>query len=312
MGGSFEVQASYPRPRGRLLRAWLLFLLLLSQGALAQTIVESDQNVASDTPEAWAMRYFAGTTFMTSFGEAAKLAPWRWNAALDFGSIPRLTDAQQRVGFGGFKHEDLNKSPVIGRLRLALGLPDDWVAEVGYTPPLQIDGARPRNLVALAIGRRLVESGAFTLSMRALGQIGKVKGDITCPAGLAGVTNPAHNPFGCKAPSQDTFTTNYYGIDATLGWSAGDWKAYASAGIAQTRLSVQVDAQLFTYNDRSRLTSNGHLPWYTIGARHDINPQWSLGVELLYVPLDARRPPDFSSDNDPLYSWRLQLRYSPD
>jgi hypothetical protein len=294
------------------IRLWLLSLLLLSQTAPAQTVVENNQSLSPDTPEAWAMRYFAGITLMTSFGETAKLPPWRWNVALDLGSIPRLSDAQQRVGFGGFKNEDLNKSPVFGRLRLALGLPYDWVAELGYTPPLEIDGSRPRNLVALAIGRRLLESDAFTLSMRALGQVGNVQGDITCPARLAGVTDPAQNPYGCQAPSQDTFTTNYYGIDATLGWNAGDWKWYASAGIAQTQLSVQVDAQVFTSNDRSRLTSNGHLPWFTIGVRHDFNPQWSLGVELLYVPLDVRRPPDFSLDNDPLSSLRVQLRYSAD
>ncbi len=76
------------------------------------------------------MRCFAGTTLMKSFGEAAKIAPWHWNVALDLGDIPRLSDAQQRVGFGGFKNEDLNKSPVFGRLRLALGLPHDWVAGV--------------------------------------------------------------------------------------------------------------------------------------------------------------------------------------
>jgi hypothetical protein len=87
---------------------------------------------------------------------------------------------------------------------------------------------------------------------------------------------------------------------------------YGSAGIARTHLAVQVDAQVYTTRDRSRLTSNGNLPWLTAGVRHDFGPQWSVGVELLYVPLDVRRPPDFSLDKDPLYSVRLQLRYSPD
>jgi len=85
-----------------------------------------------------------------------------------------------------------------------------------------------------------------------------------------------------------------------------------SAGIVRTRLSVQVDALVFTSNDRSRLTSNGNLPWLTIGVRRDINAQWSLAAELLYVPLDVRRPPDFSLDADPLVSFRVQLRYAPD
>ncbi len=291
-------------------RLWLSALFLASQAAPAQTVIEDNRSLASDTPEAWAMRYFAGTTLMTSFGETARLVPWDWNVAFDLGSIPHLSDAQQRVGFGGFKNEDLNKSPVLGRLRLALGLPGAWVAELGYTPPLEIGGARARNVVAMAVGGRLFESDAFTLSIRALGQVGKVQGDITCPARVAGVTDPLQNPYGCLAPSKDTFTTNYYGIDATAGWEAGEWKWHAGAGIVRTQLSVQVDALVLASRDRSRLTSDGNLPWLTIGVRHELGPRLSLAAELLYVPLDVRRPPDFSSANDPLTSVRAQLRYS--
>jgi hypothetical protein len=292
------------------IRLWPWSLLLLSQAAGAQAVVGSDRSLGPDTPEAWAMRYFAGTTLMTSYGETARLQPLQWNVAVDVGSIPRLSEAQQRVGFGGFKNEDLNKSPVFGRLRLALGLPGDWVAEIGYTPPLEIAGSRARNVVALALGRRLFQWDAITFSMRAVGQVGEVEGDITCPARLAGLTDPAQNPYGCRAPSHDVFTTNYYGGDATVGWDAGDWKWYASAGIARTRLAVQVDALVFDSNDRSRLTSNGNLPWVTIGVRHDFDPQWGVAAELLYVPLDVRRPPDFSVEQDPVTSARVQLRYT--
>jgi hypothetical protein len=288
-----------------------LSLLVLSEAASAQAVIESDQNVAIHTPEAWAMRYFAGTALMTAFGEIASLAPWRLNVAVEVGDIPRLSEYQQRVGFGGFKNEDLNKSPVIGRLRLGLGLPYDWVAELGYTPPLEINGSRPRNLLALSIGRRLPDGDPLTLSMRALGQLGKVQGDITCPSRLAGVIDPVQNPYGCRAPSQDVFTTNYYGVDATLSFNARDWQMYASAGVVRTWLTVHVNALVFESNDRSRLTSNDNLTWLTIGARHHFDPQWSLAAELLYVPLDVRRPPSFSLDRDPLGSVRVQLRYSP-
>jgi hypothetical protein len=294
------------------IRLSLWSLALASAMAHAQATVESRQDLAADTPEAWAMRYLAGTTLMTSFGETAKLAPWRWNAALDLGSIPRLGDAQQRVGFGGSKEEDLNKSPAFGRLRLALGMPGDWVAELGYTPPLEINGSRARDVVALAAGKRVVERDDFTLSVRALAQAGRVQGDITCPARFAGSTDPAQNPVGCRSPSQDTFTANYYGADATLGWAAGPWSWHAGAGIARTRLSVQVDAELATIHDRSHLASSGNLPWFTIGARHEFSPRWSLAAELLYVPLDVRRPPGFARASDPLESLRVQLRYSPD
>src|SRR5258705_11027088 len=117
-------------------RAWPLALFLLGHAAAAQTVVATNKTVASDTPEGWAMRYFTGATLLTSFGETAKLAPWRWNVAADLGTIPHLSHAQQRGVFGSFPNGDLNKSPVFGRLRAAVGLPYDWVAEVAYTPPL--------------------------------------------------------------------------------------------------------------------------------------------------------------------------------
>ena len=292
-------------------RRWLFGLLgllhALSPAAHAQAVVRNDARVATDTPEAWAMRYFAGTTLFTSLGDTARLAPACWNASLDVGAIPRLDETQQEVGFGGFKREDLNKSPVFGRLRLAVGLPHGVVAELAYTPPLAIDGTRPRDLVAAAVGKRLLDEGAFTWSMRALGQIGRVQGDITCPARLAGLTDETQNPYGCQAPSNDTFATRYYD-----GWGLGDWRAYASAGIVRAHLAVQVDAQVFDANDRSRLTSRSNLAWLAAGVRRDLDRHWSVGAELLYVPLAVRRPPDFAREADPLTTLRLQLRYSVD
>jgi hypothetical protein len=116
--------------------------------------------------------------------------------------------------------------------------------------------------------------------------------------------------FRNEAPSHDVVGTNYYGGDATVGWNAGDWTWYASAGIVRTRLTVQVDALVFTSNDRSRLTSNGNLPWVTLGVRHDLPSRWGIAAELLYVPLEVRRPPDFSFDRDPVTGVRMQLRYT--
>src|ERR1700674_201561 len=109
----------------------------------------------------------------------------------------------------------------------SLGLPGDFVAELGYTPPLSIDGAQPLDLVAIAIGRRVFESDRFTLSVQAFGQHGRVQGDITCPVRLAGVTDRQQNPFGCQAPSTDHVMLNYYGLEATSGWTGEYWHADA-------------------------------------------------------------------------------------
>jgi hypothetical protein len=98
----------------------LATLLFCNLCARAQTIVHNDEHLASDRPEAWAMNYVAASTFMTAFGATPTLAAWRWGVVLDLGDIPRLSEAQQRVGFNGIKQEDLNKSPIFGRIRLIL------------------------------------------------------------------------------------------------------------------------------------------------------------------------------------------------
>lgn len=284
-------------------------LLCCSGHAGAQALVEVDEYLAPDRPEAWAMNYFAASSLMTGFGETPALAPGRRDLALDLGHVPRLSDAQRQVGFNGFKTEDLNKSPIFGRLRLLLGLSAGWVAELGYTPPLSIDGARPRDLVALALGRRLVERGAYTLSARVFGQHGAVQGDVTCPRELAGVADSERNPYGCQAPSRDRLSLNLYGLDLTSAWKRGAWHWHAGAGVARTELDVQVDALTFGFRDRSRLVARGVLPFVAIGTRRDVGLRWNVGVEVLHVPLSVRREPGAPPQRDPLTSLRLQLRY---
>jgi hypothetical protein len=46
-----------------------------------------------------------------------------------------------------------------------------------------------------------------------------------------------------------------------------------------------------------------------VGVARRIGTQWSLGVEVLHVPLSVRRGPDAATQSDPLTSFRLQLRY---
>lgn len=295
-----------------LLSLLLATLLLCRPDAWAQTVVHNDEHLASDRPEAWAMKYAAASTLMTGFGEVPALALWRWGVALDLGQVPRLNEAQQRVGFNGTKVEDLNKSPVFGRMRLMLGLPHGWVGELGYTPPLTIGGTQPLDLVALAVGRRVFERDQFTLSARAFGQHGRVRGDITCPAKLAGVSDHLENPFGCRAPSDDHLALNYYGGELTSGWNAESWHAHAGVGAVRTEFAVQVDALTFDVRDRSRLVARGVLPFATIGASRDVGPRWNLGVEALHVPLHVRRSFDAARETDPLTSVRLQIRYRVD
>ena len=296
----------------RLLWLSMVFMGLVAQYAQAQQVVRQDERLASDRPEAWAMRRVAGASLMTAFGEIPALAPGQWSLALEAGEVPRLSTAQRRVGFNGDKIEDLNKSPVFGRIRLGLGLPAGWVAELGYTPPLAINGVRPRNLVALAVGHRVFERGRFNLSARAFGQHGAIEGDITCPAELVGVTDLERNPYGCQAASNDRISVNDYGVDLTSGWNTGRWHWHGELGVVRTELQVRVDALTFDVRDRSRLMANGVVHYTALGVRRDLGRHWSLGTELLHVPLRVRRGPDAASQSEPLTSLRLQLRYAGD
>ena len=199
---------------------------------------------------------------------------------------------------------------MFGRARLVLGLPGDFVAELGYTPPLTLDGVQPLDLFAFSIGRRIFDDGRVSFSVRAFGQHGRAHGDITCPASLAGNADREQNPFGCQAPSDDHVRLNYYGVDGISEWTARPWHAHASLGIARTEFAVQVDALTFDEHDRSYLVARGHLPFTTIGASLDLDPSWSVkSAEVLYVPLRVQRELDGPVENNPLTSVRLQLVY---
>ena len=257
------------------------------------------------------MNFFTMASVVTGFGASPQLAPGQWAVAAELGQIPRLSDRQQHVGFSGFKREDLNKSPAIGRVHGMIGLPGGWIAELGYTPPLEIDGTRTHDLFAAALGRRLVEHGKFSLSARIFGQHGQVGGDITCPAELAGIEDEQRNPYGCRRPSRDRLQLNYYGIDLTLAKQHGPWEWHVGMAAVRTETEVQVDAHTYGVHDRSRLVAKDMLPAITIGTTRAFE-HWHWGTEVLYVPLRVRREDDRSSENDPLVSIRLQLRYESD
>lgn len=288
---------------------WLWSLLLLGKCVCAQTVIHDDEVLASDRTEAWAMNYMAATTFLTGFGDDAVLARGHWSATLELGEIPRLSAAQRQVGLGGTKIEDLNKSPVFGRLRVSVGLPAGWLAEFGYTPPLTINGLRARGLIALALGHHVIERDGWAVSARVFGQHGSVFGDITCPADIAGNSDPAQNPYGCDAASHDRVDLNYYGADLLAGGGRRAWHWHGGAGLVRTEFGVQLDALTFSFRDRSRLTANGVRRYLVAGVGRDLNPHWRVGAEVLYVPMSVRRAPAASSSNDPLTSFRLQLQY---
>ena len=287
----------------------VLLLLLAPIHANAQVLVRNNENLESDRPEAWAMNYFVASSLLTSTGRTHAVAPGRWMVALDLAQVPRLSDAEQRIGFNGLKQEDLNRLPVFGRARAWVGLPGGWVGEIGYTPPLRIEDTQARHFVALAIGHQVVSRGNLDVSWRMFGQHGAVEGDITCPAKLAGIDDFTLNPYGCNAPSQDVASLNYYGTDLTWSWSMQPWQLYVDTGVIRTETQVQVDNYTFDVHDRSRLVAHDVLPFVTAGLQRDIGARWTVGAEVLFVPLSVRRSEGASSERDDFLGLRTQVRY---
>jgi hypothetical protein len=288
----------------------LLGLLCFEAGAQALPVSHGDQRVADDSGEAWAMRHVGAATLMTGMGPLPTLAPGAWALGADLAQVPHLDPDQQRVGLGGSKQEDLNKSPVFGRARLWLGLPAGLVAEIGYTPPLQIDGTRAEDLVAVSVGRRWLIGARYGLSLRAHGQHGAARGDITCPAQVVAGT-AEDNPFRCSRRSDDRIALNHYGLEATADAAWGRWTPHLSLGWLHYEPRVAVNAELTEYIERIRLLNSASLRYLAFGVGTDLRRGWRLGAELLYVPLDVRRAPRFERRNDDFLGLRLALRWAP-
>jgi hypothetical protein len=246
---------------------------------------------------------------MTSFGEVPELAPMALQFGAELGSIPWLDDRQQRVGFGGSKDEDLNKSPAFGRVRGWVGLPWGLVGELAWTPPVRIDGAKPEDLFAAAIGGRVLSRDDWTLSLRAHGQTGRVGGDVTCPRRLAGVEDAGVNPFRCLEASDDRIDLRYHAVEATFARGTRTLRGHVTLGLARMEPEVQVDARLRGLRSVPQLFTRGDTAYIALGATRDFGARWQGAAELLWVPLEVRRADESGAGRDASWSLRLTVRY---
>jgi hypothetical protein len=290
-----------------------LWLLLLWAGvAVTQPLPVSEgrQRVAWQSGEAWAMRHAAAATLPTGFGPAPELPTWSLALSGELGSIPHLSRAEQRVGLGGSKQEDLNQAPAFGRLRGWLGLPGGVVADLGWTPPLRYQRTRAEGLWTLGLGRAWPLATHTALGLRLFAQRGAVRGDITCPAEVVGA-DALNNPFRCAAPSRDRLDLDLHGIEGSLARQLGARRLHFGAGWLRYTPEVQIDANLTQYIERIQLYSDGELRYLSLGASQPFGQRQEIAVELLYVPLSVRREPARERANDAFWSLRLQWRWRP-
>ncbi len=266
------------------------------------------QSLAFDSPEAWALKWFVAATTFTPLAPPRTRAPGAIEVGLEAGWIPHLSESQRRVGFAGTALEDLNKTPVLGRVRAAVGLPGGFTAEVGWVPPVNMRGAKA-NLLDFALERPFFDSGPLALGLRGWGQVGHAKGDVTCPEDVvAQPPGSAGNPLGCQARSVDTSTLNAAGAALTGGVKLGAISVHAAGGATYNDVQFQVGAITNGFHDSTLLRTHGWTGWVAGGLDLPVAPFASIGAEAFYSPLTVKRPPSTMSEDDGLFNVRGILR----
>jgi hypothetical protein len=270
------------------------------------------ENLDFDAPEAWAMKYFSSASLLTALGPVSSRETGSIELALEGIWVPSLSEDQRRVGFGGFKVEDLNRSELFGRVRAAFGVGAKTSVVMGVVPPVEVDGVEAL-LVALAVERPFFERERWSLGWRVFGQTGDVEGDFTCteedasfPPGSPG------NLFGCHAPSQDEVSLEYLGAGLEAGYRVAErWTLHFGASVQEHDLAFQVDAFTYDLHDRTLQLTEGTTVAVTLGAVVELAKRWSLSAEALYTPLDRRRlrSPEAPTIEEELLHLRGALRW---
>jgi hypothetical protein len=287
----------------------LLALVFATTPAAAQIVLDSTEELSWSRPEAWALKYFTAVSMMSGFSASSDLERGDVALALDVGWVPTLSEEERRVGFLGSKVEDLNRTSVFGRGRLTLGLPSDWSLEIGYVPPVEIDGVTPE-IFNLALSRAVVSRPGWILSARLSLQTGGLSGDLTCPSDVVGSTDPSVNPDNCLRPSEDEVTMDYAGIELTYTRTAGNrWRPYLAASANLCDLELKVDARYSVFIDRMRQTARGWTYTLAAGTRYRTSAGFDLAGEIFYAPLSVVRDPVRGSQNDSLLNARVLIEY---
>jgi hypothetical protein len=274
--------------------------------------VYGDQKVDLDSPEGWAMAFMTASAQNLGQVPPHSVDVGDISISAELSSIPRLTREQQRIGFGGFKDEDLNKSPAFGRLRANIGLPWNLNAEISWTPPLQINGSKPDHLWGAALSKPLVNNEKIDIGLRLFLLRGGVTASVTCSEDVINFAPyTLQNTVGCVGLSDDKLQMDHEGVEVFLSFNNASailpWISLAASNIDNF---VEIDAPLEVGRQRETIYSSGTIQTLSVGFDYEINENWSLNASSSYTPLDAQRPND-NSDNDDFWnvSVGLTIRY---
>lgn len=293
----------------------LVFLLCCTAAAQSSAGHDTTEQISFDRPEAWALKYFASSTLLSGLSTPDARAPGSVAVGLELGWLPSLSVAQRTVGFEGTKTEDLNKAPVLPRVRVVVGLPGRFTFVAAFVPPVRAFGLEPR-LLALALERPVYEATGWTVRLRGQGQVGHITGAYTCPQSvLAFAPGSPSNAYGCQAESSDTASLRFVGGELGVAHQhpgasgfAGKISPHAAIGVNYLNVAFQVNAETFDFLDRTHLLSHGVTFSASGGVGYSLSSRLSAAIDVFYTPLSVQRGAG-ASVNDGLFNVRALVTY---
>ena len=182
-------------------------------------------------------------------------------------------------------------APLLGRPRLAFGLPAAFSIEASYLPNVTVDAAEA-SLVSLALAQVRVlpfAGNRVTVALRADATTGRVRGAITCPQSSLQTTD-ANVPCYGTHQSRDTFTPNSFGIEAALALRdrGGRIAAYLGAGARSLRPRFRagfIDALGNVDNTTVDVDLIRTTGFAGVSAR--VRDRLSISAQLYVVPADV-------------------------
>jgi hypothetical protein len=294
--------------------AALAGLSLPAASALAQPVLDFAEELDAERPEAWAMRWFSAALEPTGFGAPERRDPGAVGVGFEVGWLPHLSKAERTVGFSGTKTEDLNRTPLVGRIRADVGLGAGFTLGAGWIPPIELDGAEG-NLVSAWLERPLYESDRIRLGATLVATTGEVDGDFTCDEeSVAAGDDPVGNPYSCESVSKDEIQFDSWGVELAAAWrfsGPAELEAHLAAAYRELDSEFHVDARWDGLIDRSILLYDGSDYTIAAGLARRLGERTRLAGEVVYVPLDVVRDPlgRAPSENDALLNVRLLLTW---
>ena len=290
----------------------LLFLLIISFISPLKIQASSSiitQNVDFDSPEGWGMAYMTAASLNLTDSFPRKLSFGELEISAEINSIPNLNSEQQKIGFGGLKYEDLNKSPVFGKGKIKMGFYYDSILEFSYTPSLKIKGAKPKDLYGFSLSKELISNNNLNLGLRVFNLSGHAVADVTCSEQV--VSEPLYtpgNPSGCISISKDKIDLGHKGLEMIImpNYKNPKIKPWVSLAFSKIDPSVRIDAQLELTREIALVKTNGSINTLNLGMNYALSDKWVMFLGTSYTPLDVTRPSPAGGD-DNFWNFRIGL-----